>query len=62
MPTPLKSEVRAHIYEGIRTLSPEKFFADKLPIHPSLIDKLKNMLPMRIKLILKKVMWKMKYR
>lgn len=61
MPTPLRPEVRAHIYEGIRTLSPERFFANKLPLHPSFIDKLKNLLPMEIKLLLKKTMWKMKY-
>ena len=52
--------VRSHIYEGINTLSPEDFFAQRFPLHPNIADYAKNILPMGMKLALKKILWKIK--
>lgn len=59
-PTELNMRVRSHIYKGINTLTPEEYFAEKFPIHPSIAERIKNLLPMRMKLVLKKILWKIK--
>lgn len=59
-PTDLNMRVRSHIYKGINTLTPEEYFAEKFPIHPSVAERIKNLLPMRMKLVLKKILWKIK--
>ena len=59
-PTYLDKEKRASVYEGIGTMLPEEYFSKRLPIHPSVLEHFKGILPMKAKLWLKKLSWKVK--
>jgi len=59
-PTSLKPNIRAHIYDGINTLSPEVYFTQKFPLNVSILDYLKSIVPMNFKYVLKMLIWKVK--
>ena len=54
-PTKRNDDIRNNIYKGINTMPVEDYFATRLPFKPSIIDKIKNILPIWIKLVLKRL-------
>ena len=54
-PTERKDEIRNHIYDGIDSMDVKEYFATRFPLHLSLMQRVKNMLPAQIKLWLKKL-------
>lgn len=56
MPTSAKGD-REHIYDGIQSMPCDKYFSLRFPLRPSLKDRIKSAMPMRMKLALKKTKW-----
>ena len=56
-PTKRVAEIRDHIYDGINDMDPTEYFEKKFPLHLSMYQRIKNMMPVKTKLILKRVYW-----
>ncbi len=56
----LRTKKRDTIYDDITSLSASEYIERKLAIHPSIVTKVKGLLPMPVMLMIKKIIWKIK--
>lgn len=60
-PTIRTDKIRNHIYDGINSMEVEEYFATCFPLHPSLAQRIKDRMPMRVKLWLKRMKKRWKF-
>ena len=55
-PTPRNPSIRDHVYDEINILPAKEYFRKHLPYKQSFVSKIKNILPAKLKLVLKNLM------